>query len=121
MKKKDDPRHQKRVAAFKALFQKSFRKKPGIENALAENVLKKQKELDRMIKKYAPNWPVNQISPIDLATLRLALWELRFQEPKEPDKVIIDEAVEIAKEYGGQSSAGFVNGVLGTIIKSSKT
>ena len=54
---------------------------------------------------------------MDLAILRLSIWELAFKEKKEPYKVIVDEAVEIAKEYGTETSGGFINGVLGAIIK----
>lgn len=71
-----------------------------------------------MITKSAPAWPIEQISPIDLAILRLSIYELVFSEKKEPYKVVVDEAVEIAKEYGNESSGAFVNGVLGSIIKS---
>ena len=55
--------------------------------------------------------------PTELAALRLAIWELIFKKQKEPYKVIIDEAVEIAKEYGSETSGSFVNGVLGSIVK----
>lgn len=121
MKKKADPRHKRRVLAVKTLFQNSFRAKPTVsKNLLAKEVLTKKRDVDKVIEKFAPNWPLNQISNIDLAILRLAVWEIMFEKPKQPQKVVIDEAVEIAKEYGNESSAGFVNGVLGTIIKSKK-
>lgn len=121
MKKKTDPRHKRRVLAVKALFQNSFRPKPAIsKNLLAKEVLAQKSAVDKVIEKLAPNWPIHQISQIDLAILRLAIWELKYEEPKQPEKVVIDEAVEIAKEYGNESSAGFVNGVLGTIILKSK-
>lgn len=76
------------------------------------------KGIDREITKNATAWPLSQIAPMDLAILRLAIYELLYKDKKEPYKVIIDEAVEIAKEYGNQSSASFVNGVLGTVVKS---
>jgi len=120
MKRKDDPRHKARVIAVKKLFERSFLNTQSGQSQLAAKVLKKQQEIDKFITKNAPAWPLEQISPVDLATLRLAIWELVYSSKKEPYKVIIDEAVEIAKEYGGESSAGFVNGVLGTIIKSRK-
>jgi len=72
--------------------------------------------VDEKIQKAAPEWPLNKIARIDLAILRLATYELTVQK-KEPPKVIIDEAVEIAKEYGNDNSAKFVNGVLGSILK----
>ena len=68
-----------------------------------------------MYKRQAPEYPVDKINRIDLAILRLASYELMVEQ-KEPKNVIIDEAVELAKEYGNESSPGFVNGVLGKII-----
>lgn len=73
-----------------------------------------------LISKNAPVWPIAQIAPIDLATLRLSIWELLYKKNKEPYKVVVDEAIEIAKEYGSESSPKFINGVLGSIIKSKK-
>ena len=67
-----------------------------------------------MIVKSAPDWPVDKISKIDLAVLRLSIYELAI-EKKEPPRVIIDEAVELSKEYGNDKSPQFINGVLGTI------
>ena len=116
MKLKSDPRHQERVTAVKNLFEKSFR--PQVPaSSLAKSVFENRKQIDKLLKKYAPAWPLSQIPPIDLAILRLAIYELLFKTKREPYKVIVDEAVEIAKEYGNKSSGGFVNGVLGTIIK----
>lgn len=119
MKTKSDPRHIARVTAVKKLFEKRFRPKLEVKkHTLAAKILEKQKDIDKEIKKNAPAWPLEQIAPIDLAILRLAIYELLFKEEKEPYKVIIDEAVEIAKEYGSESSRSFVNGVLGAIVKS---
>jgi N utilization substance protein B len=121
MKTKGDPRHIARVNAVKKLFEKTFLPEEKlVESSLALEVMGRQKEIDILIAKNAPAWPIEQISPVDLATLRLAIWELVYSSKKEPYKVIIDEAVEIAKEYGSQTSAGFINGVLGTIVKNSK-
>lgn len=119
MKKKTDPRHRTRIEAFKMLFEKSFRSDLAPpKNNVASQVVSKQKEIDKLIIQNAPAWPIEQIAPVDVATLRLAIWELLFKKRKEPYRVVIDEAVEIAKEYGSESSGSFVNGVLGTIIKS---
>lgn len=119
MKQKNDPRHIARVQATKVLFEKSFRSQTQIDKiSLAGKVLANLKEIDREIAKNATAWPLSQIAPMDLAILRLAIYELLYKDKKEPYKVIIDEAVEIAKEYGNQSSASFVNGVLGTVVKS---
>jgi len=73
--------------------------------------------IDEKIHVAAPEWPVDKIAKIDLAVLRLAVFELTI-EKKEPPKVVIDEAIELAKEYGNDHSSKFVNGVLGTILKS---
>lgn len=119
MKLKSDPRHKARVATVKKLFEAVFHPNwKSAEDKLTKKVLKKQKGIDRLIKKNATAWPIEQIAPIDLAILRLAIYELMFETKREPYKVIIDEAVEIAKEYGNESSGNFINGVLGTIIKS---
>lgn len=72
--------------------------------------------VDSLIKTNAPKWPIDKINQVDLAILRCAIWELRFQT-KTPPKVIIDEAVELAKEFGTDTSSSFVNGCLGSIIK----
>lgn len=118
MKRKSDPRHQARTTAVKRLFAQSFGSGKPPKDSPAWQVLAKQKAIDAVIAKNAPAWPLEQIAPVDLATLRLAIWELLYKKPKEPYKVIIDEAIEIAKEFGSETSGSFVNGVLGSIIKS---
>ena len=106
------------IQTVKTLFEKNFRPSLKLsENSLARKVILDQKEIDRIIAKNAPVWPIAQIATVDLAILRLAIWELVFKK-KEPYKVIVDEAVEIAKEFGSETSASFVNGVLGSVIKS---
>lgn len=117
MKKKKDPRHVVREKIIKELFAYSF-EKPNIKEEEAKSertkeILKKLPKIDKQIAKAATEWPLEKIAKIDLAILRLAVFELL--EKKEPHKVIIDEAVELAKEYGGDTSPAFVNGVLGTI------
>jgi len=111
-----DPRHIKRQKAIKNLFRWSFRSKQKIENKLAQEVLAHQKKIDKIIAESAPDWPIEQINRVDLAILRLAIYELIIVK-KEPPKVIIDEAVELAKRYGSEKSSSFVNGVLGTVLK----
>src|SRR3990167_11306125 len=119
MKKRSDPRHKIRVQTFKTLFETNFRPELKIEkSSTAGQIIDKQKEIDGLIKKNAPVWPVSQITSTDLTTLRLAIWELMFNKKKEPYKVIINEAVEIAKQYGSETSGSFINGVLGAIVKS---
>lgn len=112
MKKATDPRHLKRQELLKALFAWDFQKK---RSSKIQNIINNLTSIDNLIKKSAPAWPIEQISKVDLAILRLGIYELTI-EKKEPVKVIIDEAVELAKEFGSDSSKSFVNGVLGSII-----
>lgn len=118
MKLKTDPRHMARVTALKTLFAQSFAPQNRQKSELTQMVIKNLNEIDKLIETHAPAWPISQISPADLAVLRLAIFELLFQKNKEPYKVVVDEAVELAKEFGQDSSGAFINGVLGTIIKS---
>lgn len=82
---------------------------------VALKIFKKKGFVDKNIEKAAPEFPVDKINKVDLAILRLAVFEL-LVEKKQPPRVIIDEAVELAKEYGGETSPSFVNGALGNII-----
>lgn len=145
MKLHSDPRHLSRELALKTLFEWMFYSRNEKE-ILAENVcrlseenpqgkeltnehrlaqkilsgiIKKQKEIDQIIKDSAPEWPLEQIAYIDLAILRIAIFELEFLKT-EPVKAIIDEAIELGKEYGGENSGKFVNGVLGTLLSKRK-
>lgn len=79
-------------------------------------VLDKHVDLDQIINEAAPEWPLDQISLIDRSVLRIAAYELLYK-PDVPPKVAINEAVELSKEFGGENSSKFVNGVLGTIYK----
>lgn len=115
MKTSLDPRHLRREEAIKGLFEQTFGRKP--KNDLAREVFTNSQEIDEIIVKAAPEWPISQINRIDLAILRLAIHEMVIVK-KEPPKVIIDEAVELAKSYGSEKSPGFINGVLGTVLKS---
>jgi N utilization substance protein B len=86
--------------------------------SLVENIIAKQKELDNIIGKAAPEWPIDKISIVDRNILRIGLYELLFADRKEvPAKVAINEAIELAKKFGGDSSGKFVNGVLGAVYK----
>lgn len=114
MKTKSDPRHQHRIHLMQQLFSWDFQSSKKPEAALAL-IIANLSELDLNITQAAPAWPINQINKIDLAILRLAAYELLLEKTT-PPKVIIDEAVELAKEYGGESSPSFVNGVLGKLI-----
>lgn len=117
MKLKSDPRHLARVKTVKDLFALSFSSQTKLKSELAGKIMKDRKSIDKKIETNAPAWPITQIAPADLAVLRLAIYELLFENQKTPYKVIVDEAVELAKEFGSDSSGSFVNGVLGTIIK----
>ena len=96
---------------------------PGLEDLkfvheLIAGVLKHQKEIDNIIEKAAPEWPIAQIPLIDRNILRLGLYELLYSNKEEvPPKVAINEAIELAKTFSGQTSGKFVNGVLGTVYK----
>ncbi len=83
---------------------------------LVDGVLKRQEEIDALITKFAPEWPLDQITIVDRNVLRLGVFELKFDE-NIPAKVAINEAIELAKTFGGESSGKFVNGVLGAIYK----
>jgi N utilization substance protein B len=82
---------------------------------LVQGVNAHQERLDTLIGRYAPEWPVDQIAIIDRNVLRIAIYELLFRDDT-PTKVAINEAVELAKEFGSESSGRFVNGVLGSLV-----
>ena len=85
---------------------------------LITNILKKQSDIDTIIEKAAPEWPIDKISIVDRNILRIGLCELLFADRSEvPAKVALNEAIELAKTYGGESSGRFVNGVLGAVYK----
>lgn len=115
MKTATDPRHLNRIKAFKQIFAQSFLPQT-VDNELAQNTLNHQPEIDEIIQKCAPEWPLSQINRVDLSVLRLAVFELLYKR-ETPTKVALDEAVEIAKRYGGSSSSSFVNGALAAALK----
>lgn len=85
---------------------------------LLEGIISHWDELNKLIESGAPEWPMEQINIIDRNVLRIGIFELIFEDKKEvPPKVAINEAVELAKNFGGDSSRRFVNGVLGTIYR----
>ena len=96
---------------------------PGIDEmefigTLIEGVLSYQEKIDAIIEKSAPEWPINQITTVDRNVLRLGIFELLWGDRDAvPPKVAINEAIELAKNFGGESSGRFVNGVLGTIYR----
>src|SRR3989344_6407991 len=117
MKTARDPRHKKRRILIKELFAQSFTKQKKLSGQTIR-VLSKIHMLDKKIGNAAPTWPIDKLNKIDLAILRLAVFELSNKST--PPKVVIDEAVELAKEFGSEASPSFINGVLGTIFKQGK-
>ena len=113
MKSSSDPRHLIRRKIVKELFANEFAKQTA--SITTKKVIGQSVKIDSIITKAAPEWPIAKINKIDLAILRLATWEI--MEDKTPPKAMIDEAVELAKEYGSEASPSFINGVLGTILK----
>jgi N utilization substance protein B len=114
MKNPLDPRHKKRQKAVEDLFKMDFRRQT--VGDFAKEIFTKKDFIDEKIAKAAPEYPIDKINKTDLAILRLAVYELLI-EKKQPTKVIIDEAIELAKEYGGDTSPAFVNGALGKLIQ----
>lgn len=98
-------------------FQKAVNNRDFI-NELVEGVLANSERIDQIIKPAAPEWPIEQIALIDLVVLRMAIFELLYKR-EVPPKVAINEAVELAKTFGGLNSSRFVNGVLGTVYRAS--
>lgn len=114
MKTANDPRHQKRIDRMQKLFSYSF--PPGQIPDDVKDILPHLTAIDARIQASAPEWPIDKIAKIDLAILRLAVYELTVAKTA-PEKVIIDEAIELAKSFGNENSPKFVNGVLGSILK----
>ncbi len=126
-------RREAREEAFFIVFEYSFSNEPVddiIANAvegralqinpfaysLAKNSIDQLEALDQLIEKHAIRWKKNRISRVSLAVLRLALYEMRFEESI-PESVSINEAVELAKKFGGEEDSSFVNGVLGAVSR----
>jgi N utilization substance protein B len=115
-----DPRHTKRIKVVKNLFAYSFPQLednlPYAQEEMTQDIINNLKRIDIFIEKYAPKYPLEKIAKTDLAILRLAIYELVVNSVQ-PKKVIIDEGVKLAKEFGGERSFAFVNAVLGAILK----
>ena len=134
-------RHLGRIVALQTLYEQDFRREvndPGLDledvlrrniaryeetiedKAFIENLVRgvagKEAELDDIIRPVAPEWPIEQIARMDRVILRIGVYELLFEDSV-PPKVVINEAVELAKAFGGDNSSKFINGVLGTILR----
>lgn len=140
MKKPTDPRHLSRQITIQMLFAQDFNKEnvnPNISefnsddlaeigeiddyildmvDSLTKGVLENIEGIDRLITQYAPQWPIEQMKMVDLQILRVAIFE-GFLGKTVPPKVAIDEAIELAKEFGEEVNGKFVNGVLGAIYE----
>ncbi|MDO5343676.1 MAG: transcription antitermination factor NusB [Candidatus Saccharibacteria bacterium] len=135
-------RHLGRIIALQTLYECEFRQEVGDDDVdqsavvarnlekyqssvddvdfvkrLVSGVLAHVAEIDAALRPLAPEWPLEQIARIDRSVLRLGLYELVFAEEKVPPKVVINEAVELAKAFGSDNSGKFVNGVLGTAYR----
>lgn len=113
MKSLNDPRHKKRQQLLEELFSLEFHKQKVSQEA--SEIVQYLNEIDQKIAEIAPEFPVDKINKVDLAILRLALYEILI-EKQTPPKVVIDEAIELAKEYGGESSPAFINGALAHVL-----
>ncbi len=137
MSEKKDTRHQARKIALSTIFCATHEdnhpekckelstklydfKDNGWDKSLEEDIVKgtleNKDKIDPIIEECASQWPLDKIFKIDLIILEMAIYELIIKQ-KTPNKVIIDEAVELAKEFGNDTSSSFVNGVLGTILE----
>lgn len=132
-------RHLLRTVAMQSLFQWDFNGyptgqldaimvenlkefAPGIEDAqfavdVVRGVAEHREAIDAFIQQWAPHWPIDQITNVDRNVLRVGVYELKFSNERVPPKVAINEAIELAKTFGGDASGKFVNGVLGAIYK----
>lgn len=139
MKTAHDPRHIKRREIVKTLFAESFTHQDQVpatdleDDGLGEiefneldkseileevaDIVKIQAKIDDYIKESATEWPIDKLNKIDLSILRLAIYELLNKGESTPPKVVIDEAVELSKEFGSETTSSFVNGVLGSVLK----
>jgi len=131
-------RHYARVVALQSLYESDFRNTENVseifdrhldnihenpENTdfakeLLEKTQKEIKDIDKKIEQYAPDWPIDQVAVIDRNILRMAVCELENFET--PPKVVINEAIELAKSFGSETSSKFINGVLGSVYRNSQ-
>lgn len=138
-------RHLGRIIALQTLYEITFRKECKDDKVSLDDILKRNigrykaalddkdfisklvkgvddnsSKLDKKLQPIAPEWPLDQIAKIDLSILRIGAYELQYNK-EVPSKVVINEAVELAKSFGGDNSSKFINGVLGTLFKQMDT
>jgi len=138
-------RHLGRIVALQTLYEEDFRRELDdksfrLNDVLSRNIKRyeetvddtkfieqlvkgvnsQQKDIDDIIRPVAPEWPIEQIARMDRVILRIGVYELMFADGV-PPKVAINEAVELAKAFGGENSSKFVNGVLGTVLRNKET
>lgn len=121
MKKRSDPRHLRRIRLLKALYSLQYPQTQtaslsALDNQLLKKIISSKDRLNQQINLYSSRFGPLKMAKIDLSILQLGCFELI--EQKEPHKVIIDEAIELAKEFGGSKSAALVNGILAKISES---
>lgn len=134
-------RHLGRIIALQTLYELDFRREAGDANfqldeilarninrykkqvddtefieSLVRGVAEQENKLDAQLQPIAPEWPIDQIARMDRVVLRMGLYELLHNDDV-PPKVVINEAVELAKSFGGENSSKFINGVLGTVMR----
>lgn len=112
-----DIRHNQRIKIVQELYSNTFFPKgnpPSLAVAKTKGIIENKTQINDYIKKYAQKFPIEKIAKVDLAILQLAVYELVY-EKKEPPKVIINEAIELAKDMGSERSFAFINAVLGKI------
>lgn len=135
-------RHLGRIVALQTLYEQDFRQSCGDKSLrlnlilsrnmsryretvddkafiteLVKGVIDQKDKLDTMLQPIAPDWPIDQIARMDRIVLRIGAYELLYSADKVPAKVVINEAVELAKSFGGDNSSKFINGVLGTLLR----
>lgn len=133
-------RHLGRIIVLQTLYEIEFRRNAGDKNLIIEDILNRNiarykkmiddtdfitslvyaieqqtVELDAILQPIAPEWPISEIARMDRIVLRIGLYELKHEQ-NVPPKVVINEAVELAKAFGGENSSKFINGVLGTFL-----
>jgi len=118
LKKKEEKTKKISTYSLQEFATIDFKYKEFVDN-LIKAIVENLEKIDEWIKKFAPEWPIKQISVVDRNILRIGIFELIFSE-ETPPKVVIDEAIELAKRFGSETSGRFVNGVLGAVYEKLK-